>query len=86
MQDETNIPIWSLDNFDWRQLQGDLCLTGQERWFNIVDLDINVLLDFRVGGCREIVIKIRVLRWSASLITGEDEVYIRQRQRRHHWR
>jgi hypothetical protein len=57
-----DLPIRRFDNLDWRQLQSNLSLTGQERRLSLVDFDIDILLNFFLLGTQGVIlVKLRIL-------------------------
>jgi hypothetical protein len=56
------LPIGRFDDLHGRKLEGDFRLTGEEGWFQVVDLDVNILFNFLVIGRGSVIdIKVGVL-------------------------
>jgi hypothetical protein len=78
-----DLPIWRFDDFDRGQFQCDFGLTRQERRFELVDFNIDILLNLCVARvCGKVIIQIRVL-----VVRRVHEVWnLHLRLKRHHSR
>jgi hypothetical protein len=52
-----DVPIWCFDNLDGGKFEGDLGLTSEERWLELVHFDIDILLNLCIAGIgRKVVV------------------------------